>query len=337
MGESKWDHRGFMELTRGFWTLCAIQAGVELGLFTALDLSDGRRMPLAELARDIGSDERATGMLATALTGLGLLEREGQEIALPSESARFLSEKSPEYYGHMLLHQSHIMPAWIGLAQAVKTGRRVASSSAAESGDEKRREDFLMAMYNGARYQAEAVAEALDLSSSRNLLDLGGGPGTYAAQFCLKYSGLSAVIFDLPGSAPVAKKVLAKLGIADRVSFVAGDFNRDPLPKPFDAVLISQVIHQEGPPGAAALIAKAADVLNPGGILAIQEFFLNDDLTGPTVAGLFSLNMLVNTQAGQSYAYGQVREFMAQAGLADIKLQPAKLPPGSAIMVGTKV
>jgi SAM-dependent methyltransferase len=167
-------------------------------------------------------------------------------------------------------------------------------------------------------------------------LDLGGGPGTYAAQFCLKYPNLKAVIFDLPESEPVAKKVLTRLGLAERVGFVAGDYNRDPLPKPFDVVFISQVIHQESPQGVAALVAKAAGILNPRGILAIQEFYLDNDLTGPVIGGLFSLNMLVNTVGGQSYSYEQVEEFMRQAGLHDISLIRGKFPPGIAIMVGIK-
>lgn len=334
MGESNWNHQGFIGLTRGFWTLCAVQAGVELGLFTALDEGPGLRLP--DLAARIGCDARATGMLATALVSLGLLTRDGQNIGLTDEARRFLSEKSGEYYGAMLAHQSHIMIPWVRLAEAVKTGNRVAQTSAVETADDGAREAFLMAMFNNARYQAGAVAEALDLAGRETLLDLGGGPGTYAAEFCLRHPNLSATVFDLPGSGPVAKKVLARLGVSDRVSFVAGDFNRDPLPGPFDVVFVSQVIHQEGPRNVEALVAKAAGVTAPGGFVAIQEFFLDDDLTGPPSAGLFALNMLVNTPAGQAYAYSEVKAMMGRAGLKNVGVLPAKLPLGCAIMVGTK-
>lgn len=336
MADIKWNHQGFMGLTRGFWTLCAVQAGVELDLFTTLDSGDGHKMTVADLAAKVGSDARATGMLVTALTSLGLLVRDGQEIGLTCESRQYLSTKSEEYYGHMLLHQSHIMPAWIRLGQAVKTGQRVAQATVAESDDDRRREAFLMGMFNNARYQAGEVVKALDLSDQKTVLDLGGGPGTYAAEFCLRYPHLSAVIFDLPGSEPVAKKILARLGIAARVRFVAGDFNSDPLPGPFDVVFISQVIHQESPESAAALVSKAAGSVNKGGLMVIQEFFVDNDLTGPSASALFALNMLVNTLGGQAYTYEQVKDIMGKAGLSDIKLLEAKLPPGCAIMVGKK-
>ncbi|MDR2386890.1 MAG: methyltransferase domain-containing protein [Deltaproteobacteria bacterium] len=336
MNKPQWNHQGFMELTRSFWSLRAVQSGLELGLFTALDRGDGLKTKLEDLAKSLGAELRGLGMLVTALTALGLLLRDGQEVGLTLEAAQYLSEKSPEYYGHALLHQSHIMPAWLGLAQAVKTGQRVVQASAAETTSDKTREDFLMAMYNSARYQAAAVAEALELGSRESLLDLGGGPGTYALEFCLRNKNLSAVIFDLPGSEPVANKVMAKMGLADRVKFLAGDYHQEALPKPFEVVFISQVIHQESPQGAAALVAKAAETLKKGGFLAIQELYLDDDLTGPIMPALFSLNMLVNTMGGQAYTFGQVEAFMKNAGLSDIHRIPAQLPPGCAILVGHK-
>ncbi|MDR2301801.1 MAG: methyltransferase domain-containing protein [Deltaproteobacteria bacterium] len=336
MSAFQWNHQSFMELSRNFWTLRAVQAAVELGLFTALDKGEGGKTTVGDLAKTLGADGRGLGMLVTALTALGLLVRDDQGVGLTPEAARYLSENSGEYYGHALIHQANIMPAWLGLAEAVKTGQRVTKASAAESGSDKTREDFLMAMYNNARYQAATVAKALDLGSRNSLLDLGGGPGTYAIEFCLQNPNLSAVIFDLPGSEPVAKKIMAKMGVADRVKFVAGDYNQDPLPKPFDAVFISQVIHQESPQGAAALVAKAAGVLEKGGFLAIQDLYVDNDLTGPVTPALFSLNMLVNTIGGQAYTFAQVEDLMKKAGLSDIGLASAKLPPGCAIMMGIK-
>ncbi|MDR1676885.1 MAG: methyltransferase domain-containing protein [Deltaproteobacteria bacterium] len=341
MSDNKWNPQVFMDLGRRFWTFCTINAAVELDLFTKIEAYEneakgGTGLTVTELADRINSDGRAVGMLVTALVSLGLLTREGSTIRLTLEARRYLSTMSQDYYGHALLHQAHIMPAWIKLAQAVRTGQRVAQNTAAESEDEDQREAFLMAMFNSARFQAGEVARSLDLSGYKNLMDLGGGPGTYAAEFCLKYPNLSAVIFDLPGSKPVAGKILARLGMADRVKFIAGDYNSDPLPEPFDVVFISQVIHQESPEGAAALVSKAAGVLEKGGILVIQEFFIDDNLSGPAVSALFSLNMLVNTLGGQSYTYAQVEEIMKKAGLKEIRILKAEDSLGRALMVGTK-
>jgi hypothetical protein len=70
--------------------------------------------------------------------------------------------------------------------------------------------------------------------------------------------------------------------------------------------------------------------------MAVQEFYLSDDMAGPAESALFSLNMLVNTLGGQAYTFAQVEGMLKAAGLKGIRLLEAELPPGCAIMVGTK-
>jgi hypothetical protein len=322
-----------MQMTQEVWACCAIQAAVKLDLFTPLEKGE---LTVAELAAAVGGDARATGMLATALVGLGLLERQGQALRLPEDSRKLFSKNSPDYFGHMLRHQSHILPNWLRLDEAVKTGSRVAAASAAESDDDVQREAFLMAMYNAARMQADEVAEAMDLSGRKMLLDLGGGPGTYAASFCAKNPALEAAIFDLPASKSVAEKVVGQLGLSDRIRFIGGDFNVDPFPVGYDVVWLSQILHQESPTGAAALVAKAADALEKGGLLAVQEMTIADSLDGPVSSTLFSLNMLVNTKGGQSYTFREITDMMREASLVDVKILPLALPPGRSILFGLK-
>ncbi len=49
-----------------------------------------------------------------------------------------------------------------------------------------------------AKGVAERVAQTVDLSGLTRLLDLGGGPGSYAIALAKKYPALEAVVFDLP-------------------------------------------------------------------------------------------------------------------------------------------
>ncbi|MDR1296694.1 MAG: methyltransferase domain-containing protein [Deltaproteobacteria bacterium] len=333
--QPEWTPRGVMAMSRDVWTFCALMAGARLNLFTSLD---GAGKTVAELAAAVGGEPRATGMLATALVSVGLLKRNGDLLELTPEGAKYFSAKSPDYFGNMLVHQSHILPGWLRLDESVRTGKRVASATAAESGDEVRRDAFLMAMHNGARLQARLVSEALAprLEGRGSLLDLGGGPGTYAAEFCGRHPGLRGTVFDLPGSEKVAGRVLKMLGLEDRVAFVPGDYRTAPLPEGHDFVWVSQVLHQEDPAQAAALIKKAAAALPGGGMLVVQEFLLDDALDGPPSSALFALNMLVNTPGGQAYTFGEMAGILQSAGLADVGRIPAKLPPGCSLMGGVK-
>jgi len=192
-----------------------------------------------------------------------------------------------------------------------------------------------MGMFNIASGLAPKVVKAVDLSGRKRLLDLGGGPGTYAVHFCLENPGLSATIFDLPGTRPYAEKTVASFGLSHRIGFAAGDFLEDTLPGGFDVVWLSQILHGEGPEECARLVKRAAGSLIPGGLLLIHEFLLEDSMDRPLHPALFSLNMLVGTERGQSYAEGQVRAMMEAAGARDIRRIELPAPAASAIMAGT--
>ena len=332
-----WTPEELFQVNAQTWTACAIQAAVKLDLFTALDSSETPGLTEAELARKLGLNPRALGMLATAMTSLGFLDRDGDRLSLTNTSHRYLSAKSDDYYGFAILHSAHILPAWTRLADSVKSGTHSSDRCTQNTGeDEAQREAFLMGMFNIARRQADRVAAAFDLTGRRRLLDLGGGPGTYALYFCRHYPELTATVFDQPTTEKFARSVAKKYELTDRVDFVGGDFLSDDIPQGFDVAWLSQILHGENPADAARLVARGAVALNPGGILAVQEFIIDDDRKGPVQPSLFALNMLVQTDGGQAYTEGEIRSMLADAGLTNIRRLQADLPPGCGIVVGDK-
>jgi SAM-dependent methyltransferase len=257
-------------------------------------------------------------------------------LRLTEPSRRWLSADSPDYQGFSVLHTAHIMGNWLKLDQAVRSGTRPGGDPEEAAPEDEWREAFLMAMFNVARQQADRVAAALDRSSRTRLLDLGGGPGTYAVHFCLRYPRLRATVFDRPGTEKFARSTFERFGLGERLDFVGGDFLDSSLPGGFDAVWLSQVLHGEGPAEAARLVGRGADSLTPGGLLAVQEFIVDDGRQGPAMSTLFALNMLVQTSGGQSYTDGEIRDMMLKAGLSDIRRLSAELPPGCGILTGLK-
>ena len=327
-----WTLPELLQLSGSYWASCALQAAVQLDLFTAL--AEG---PLTgeQLAVRLGCDQRALDMLATALAALGFLERRGEAVAATPGALNYLARTSPEYIGFIILHHAHIMPGWVSLAQSVRLGRPALEKIYFQNDEDEEREAFLMGMFNVARGQAATVAKALDLAGRSRLIDVGGGPGTYAVQFCLGQPGLRALVFDQPATEPFAREVAARYGLSDRVDFMGGDFLRDELPKGQDVAWLSQVLHGESPENAARLVEKAAASLNPGGLLAVQEFVLDNERSGPAHSALFSLNMLVGTKGGQAYTLDEIRAMLEQAGARDVRTLEADLPQGCRIVVGT--
>jgi hypothetical protein len=193
-----------------------------------------------------------------------------------------------------------------------------------------------MGMFNSATSFGPMIVPKIDLSGRRNLLDLGGGPGTYAALFCRNTPKLKATVFDLPTSRPYACKTLARFGMEGRVRFVPGNYLKDGLGGPYDAAWLSHILHAEGPEDCRRIIKKTVAALEPGGLILIHEFLLRDTMDGPVFPALFSLNMLSGTRSGQSYCEGQVRRMLAEAGVKKIRRLRISTPNDSGVLAGVK-
>jgi len=326
-----WTAGRLLEVSGSYWQTCALHAGVNLGVFTVL--AEGARSP-EDVAAATSSSLRGVTLLLNALTAMGLLVRDGNRYGNSPEAGMFLAAGSEEYLGHMILHHHHLMASWARLPVAVRAGRPIRKRSTFQNREV--RESFLMGMFNLANRLAPTIVREVDLSGRRHLLDLGGGPGTYAIHFCRQYEGLRATVFDLKTTRPFAKRTIRRFGMQRRVDFRAGDYLTDDLGGGYDAAWLSQILHGEGPEDCRTIVARAAEVLEPGGILLVHEFVLNDAKDGPLHPALFSLNMLLGTREGRSYSESEIRDMMAAAGLRDIRRLAFRPPGESGIIAGVK-
>jgi SAM-dependent methyltransferase len=333
MEPKHWTPAELLQISSGYWSIGALHAAVNLDIFTPLAAGELKAL---ELAERLGVDARGLAMLLDALTAMELVYKNGDRYGATPSASRLLSKDSPDYLGHIIRHHHNLVSGWARLDEAVHRGGPVRESSS-HGNDESARESFLMGMFNLAMQAAPRVVPSIDLSGRRRLLDLGGGPGTWAIQFCLHNPDLRAVVYDLPTTRPFAERTIARFGLADRVSFEEGDFLAGEIPGKFDVAWLSQILHAEGPEGCAVILAKAVAALEPGGLILVQEFILNDAKDGPLFPALFSLNMLVGTARGQAYAEGELTAMMASAGVRDLRRLPLELPNGAGVIAGTVV
>jgi SAM-dependent methyltransferase len=332
MASGDWNPEQLLKLSGSYWETCALHAGVKLDLFSPLA---ARPQTAAELAAELGAAERGLGMLLDALVAMQLLVKQGDNYAATGSAAEFLDRSAPRYLGHIILHHHHLVESWGRLDEAVRAGGPVRNRVSHEP-TAAERESFLLGMFNLAMLIAPKVAAQVDLAGRRRLLDLGGGPGTYAIHFCQQNPQLQATIYDLPTTRPFAEATLQRFALADRIEFAAGDFLAGPLPGGFDVAWLSHVLHGEGPGGCSTLLANACAALEPGGLLLVQEFILDGTRTAPLFPALFSLNMLLGTPQGQAYSEPELAALLQQAGLSQIERLAIELPNGAGIMTGRK-
>jgi SAM-dependent methyltransferase len=332
MSTTKWTVPDLLQLSGGYWATCALHSAVKLDLFSDLDRSVRTAEEVAQLRN---SDPRGTAMLLDALTSLGFLEKRGMTYTSTPFSSEFLSRTSERYMGHIIMHHHHLMSGWAHLHESVQSGGPI-RERVSHGDDESVRESFLMGMFNLASLLAPRIAQAVDLSGYRRLLDLGGGPGTYAIHFCFANPEMTAVVYDLPTTRSFAENTVARFDLSGRIAFSPGDYHADPVPTGFDAAWLSHILHADGPVACAALLRKTVQALEPGGVLLVQEFILDDAKDGPQFPALFSLNMLLGTDAGQSYSQGELAEMLKEAGLTDVHRITLDLPNGAGVMTGRK-
>lgn len=331
MNKKKWTVGQLMGVSGSYWQAFALHTGVKLEVFTLIGADE---VSAQEIARKLGGDARGVATRLNALSAMGLLIKKEEQYANTEESKSLLVKGSPRYIGYMVKHHHHLVDAWSRLDQAVKSGK---PSRKRGRRDEEERESFLMGMFNTAMGIAPHLAGELDLTGRTHLLDLGGGPGTYAIHFCLANPELRATVFDVAPTRPFARKTIEKFGMSGRIDFTAGSYLEDDLiGRTYDVAWLSHILHAEGPKACQMIINKAALALEPGGLLLIHEFILNDSFDGPLFAALFSLNMLVNTDEGRSYSEGEIKEMLKKAGLRNIRRLPFKGPTESGVMMGVR-
>ena len=200
-----------------------------------------------KVAKRLNASPRGTERLLNALVAMKLLIKTDDKYANSSSAGEFLSKNSPKYIGNIIMHHHHLVESWSQLDQAVQSGRPVRKRSSFD--DEKRRESFLMGMFNMAMHIAPMLIPGIDISSRRHLLDLGGGPGTYAIHFCRHNPRLKATVFDMPTTRPVAEKTIARFELSERINFVGGNYLQDDIEGRFDAAWLSHILHGESPEG----------------------------------------------------------------------------------------
>jgi ubiquinone/menaquinone biosynthesis C-methylase UbiE/predicted transcriptional regulator len=301
---------------RGFMKSRVILSAAELDLFSKLD---GNVISAKKLAEMSGLDERATTRVLDCLVTYGLLEKDNNGYRT-TEKGSHLSSHNQESRLPMVKHMNHIWKNWSRLTDVIKKGTNPYLKSVVDSESNEDRNAFIGAMHVAGTRISAKIADAYDLSTFKKLLDIGGGSGAYTIAFLKKNPQLNAVIFDLKGVIPIAREKVRENDIQDRVHFIVGDFYVDNLPSGCDIALLSAIIHQNSPQQNLELYRKVYRALDPGGTLIIRDHIMNESRTNPPAGALFALNMLVNTQAGDTYTFREVRDTLKTAGFVKVNL-----------------
>jgi cyclopropane fatty-acyl-phospholipid synthase-like methyltransferase len=219
------------------------------------------------------------------------------------------------------------------LTDVVKTGIPAHNVEINERGEEWL-EAFINAMHDRGKKQAPAQISKIDLQNVESVLDVGGGSGCFCMEFIKRKPGLNTAIFDLPNVIPISKKIIKQENFSGKIDHYSGDYKTDELPKGFDLVFLSAIIHSNSPETNQELVKKCYSSLNTDGKIVIQDWIMNDAKTEPVQGAIFSINMLVGVEGGDCYSENEVSTWMRSAGFSDIS--KVDLEKGIGQVIGVK-
>jgi len=293
-----------------FQTSRIILTALELGIFTALE---EKEMTSAEVSKLISTDSRATDRLMNALCAMNLLKKKDGKFSNTSSSSQYLTQGKPDYISN-LLHAVNLWDSWSNLTEIVRNGK---TNRGTGSSRNDWLENFIEAMHYRALNQAPEDIGYMNLNGVKNVLDVGGGSAAFSMEFVKAKRDITATVFDLPDVIPLTQKYIANAGLSEKIKTIKGNYLFDDLGSGYDLVFLSAIVHSNSFEDNKKLIQKCANSLNSNGQIIIQDYAMSEDRISPAGGAYFALNMIVNTQDGDTFTRSEIYSWLESAGLKD--------------------
>lgn len=311
-----------ISLASAFYGSSILFSGLELDIFTAIARTE---TPTLEALTDAcHADKRGLRLLLDASVAIGLLTKTNGVYALTPATAATLVHGAPHDLTRAIIYNRDVYPAWGHLTDFVRSGKPVESPGEHLGDDPERTRRFALSMHGRAMGIGQAVVPQLNLPRGARVLDLAGGPGTYALLMAQNDPELQCDTYDLPAISAVAKEITAPL--SNRITCHAGDYHTDTYPEiTYDVVTLFGCLHQESPEAICSILRRSMVALKPGGSIYVLDLMTGPDHTTPPFSALFAVNMALTTENGWVFSTDELKGWMEAVGLTDFTCAP--IPP----------
>lgn len=291
---------GILDTFFAFWRTDALNAALDLGLFTAME---GKRRTARRLGQACGAKAADVRSLCDYLASLGLVHKRRDSYWASAEAARFLDARSPDSLAAIphFLRASHVTKALSGLAGTMRGHGRHRHAGASRVSTVIHWEYFARATLPIRRLQARPLADELERRGlvRGKILDIGAGGSPLGVELLRRRPGTSLVVQDARQVVRMAREHAVRTGVGRRVTTLIGDARTVDFGGPFDLVLMTNFLDYFNVPTRAALVRKAYAALGAGGALALSAPFLRANRTSPPDAAAYGLLLLAVGAGGQ--------------------------------------
>ncbi|MFJ3963593.1 methyltransferase [Streptomyces sp. NPDC090036] len=325
-----------VRLAFGSMAAHTLRAAVRLSVVELI--GDGPRTA-AEVAAGARTAHQPMTRLLRALTALGLLAEHAPDTFSVTPAGALLGPGHPDSLASFvrMFTDPAIVRAWEHLDSSVRTGETAFDSVFGTdffshlARHPELATDFNAAMSQVASETAAVLPWAFDFGRFASVTDVGGGSGTLLAAVLEAHPHLAGVVFDTADGLAEAAKTLARHGLDERCTVIAGDFFQS-VPQGTDVYLVKSVLHDWTDAQAVTILRHCRQVLPPDGVVLIVEPVL-PEVVGAQDEGTYlsDLNMMVNV-GGRERTRADFEEVCRRAALRVTSVTPlAEAAPYSLI------
>ena len=315
------NHRLIWNILLSRYALPAVAVADERGVFAAL-----AERPLSHkgAAARLSLTHEWAEILLGVLAAMDLVRVQDGSFHLTDTARSFLLPDSPYYCGGTF-------------ANFVRGDSDTEKLRRAISGAETDSDRYVVRDWKPGELtleQAEAGARALhglslatavgtarggDFRGVRRLLDVAGGAGTFSIALAQYHPDLHCTIAELPSVCPVTQRFIERYGVNQQVDTTPLNMFFEPWPTGYDAVLLSNVLHDWGAQQRTLLLQRAFECLPPDGRIFINEMLMSDAADGPWGPAMFSLQMRVGTM-GKQFTAPELRQALESVGFRETSI-----------------
>lgn len=305
--------------------MAVLEAALDLKVADVLE----EGMPVQAVARalDIRTNPQVLRAFLDSMAALGFLEKQDGIYRDTHFALRYLHSKSPLYMKTFISRMKGMQHKNLDrIADIVKNGPPNIKKNevlASEAKWEKAVAHLAAYQRAGMAQRAADLVQALpEFKAARKLLDLGGGPGLMGAEMVRRHPNIKGVLLDQAAIVRLAEKEIKKEGLAQRISFIPGDYNETDFGSGYDIVWASHNLYYVRDP--QHFYTRLRQALTDKGVLICLHEGLTCERTRPAGIVLSRLSLALEGQ-DVSFEQGQIAGFLKKAGFARVESRTVNL------------
>ena len=273
------DRERLLGLINAGWTTQVIATAVKLGLIDAMGAGPANTRVLADTVR---AHAPSLGRLLRAMTSLDLCAQNANgDFCLTPAGGLLRADADDSLSAWAELSGGRIWAQWGRLGESVRSGQSIRKLTLADDDfshlddDAKAAELFNRAMVELTLSVARDVAQRVDFSAARRVVDVGGGYGQLLCSILAANPSLQGVLFDMAHATGQLASPFETAGVADRCQLATGDFFKA-VPQGADVYLLKSILHDWDDERCLVILRNCRRAMPPTARLLIVERIASD-------------------------------------------------------------